>query len=48
MEEVEGLPIETVYSLIQANVMSLDEFEDWVYHRDSNEYDAGYLKGHEY
>lgn len=34
MEEVEGLPIETVYNLIHANVMSLEEFIEWINYKD--------------
>ncbi len=45
MEEVEGLPIETVYNLIKNGTLSLDDFKDWVHSDRAARYSCGYEDG---
>jgi hypothetical protein len=41
MEDVEDLPLETIYNLIKNNVLSLDDFQEWFINEQSKQFDNG-------
>ena len=43
MEDVEDLPLETIYNLIKNNILSLEDFQEWFLNEQTKQFNNGKL-----